>query len=417
MPTARVCWLFALLCGCTQATSSDDAGAAAVTDAAQRQDVGINDARPPTDASTSDAGTANFLADEAAEHAGLDDYLEGQMQRYSLVGLAAAVVDGRSIRYLKAFGFEDREAEVAADPRRTVWRLASLSKGVTGVIATRLAGRQEIDLQAPLPDLRPEFVPPSRFLPFGCNALSCAESLSAGAARITLDLLLHHRGGIPHYSNGLSNPAPEQEQSDNPLHNTGLRWALIGISGQPLVAEPARRYSYSSFGYNLAGAALEVLTNRSFDALLASEVSDPAQAPSLRVERLWQTVPHAAVPYKQGRQGMVREARNDISWKAPGGGLVATIEDMARYCGALLHRRLTGADRDSMLWSAAPDDSYAHGFIINQTTDQIEHNGSQQGARTALVLQPENQRCFVVMTNTANGNAMIWARAMAQAWP
>jgi CubicO group peptidase (beta-lactamase class C family) len=374
--------------------------------------VGISDVWSP-----SDAGTTSFLSDEAADNAGIDDYLEGQIELHSLVGLAAAVVDGRSIRYLKAFGFEDREAEITADPRRTVWRLASLSKGVTGVIATRLAKRQEIDLDAPLPDLAPDFVTPNSFLPFGCNALSCAEPLSANAPTITLDLLLHHRAGIPHYSNGLSNPAPDQELSDSPEHNTGLRWALSGISGQPLVAEPGQRYRYSSFGYNLAGVVLEVLTNRSFDALLASEVSEPAQAPSLQVERLWQPIERAAVPYKQGRQGMQREAPNDISWKAPGGGLVATVADMARYCGALLHRRLTGAHRDSVLWSPAPDGSYAHGFMINETTEQIEHNGSQQGARTALVLQPENQRCFVVMTNTASGNAMIWARGMAQAWP
>ena len=90
------------------------------------------------------------------------------------MGLAAAVVDGQTIRYLKAFGFADREQNVAADPRRTVWRLASLSKGVTGVIATRLAQRRIVDLDAPLPNLEPAFVSPTRFLPPNCNEHACS---------------------------------------------------------------------------------------------------------------------------------------------------------------------------------------------------------------------------------------------------
>lgn len=113
---------------------------------------------------------------------------------------------------------------------------------------------------------------------------------------------------------------------------------------------------------------------------------------------------------------MLRDDRSDVSWKAAGGGLVATIEDLSRYCHALIERKLTGAARDTQLWSPAPDNTYAHGFFRQPESGIIEHNGAQQGARSGLLIQPNAQRCFLVMTNSEAGNGTTWVRAMAERW-
>ena len=112
-----------------------------------------SDAASPSDTErVHDAGLTADLIINAQDHELIDNYFAGQIERLNLVGLAAAVVDQGEIRYFKAWGQADREQGINADPRQTLWRLASLSKGVTGVIATRLAQRQAIDLDAPLPN-------------------------------------------------------------------------------------------------------------------------------------------------------------------------------------------------------------------------------------------------------------------------
>ena len=170
---------------------------------------------------------------------------------------------------------------------------------------------------------------------------------------------------------------------------------------------------------------MEAVTGRSFDELLRDEVSTPAGAPSLQVERGWEKIACAAQAYKPARADSGSTTPqvddwNDISWKAPGGGLAVTAVDYARYCSALLARALTGEDRDRVLWApTARGRTYAKGFNRKRTDAgvlTVYHSGSQQGARTGLQIHPEENRCFIALTNTTTVNGLALARGMAARW-
>ena len=63
--------------------------------------------------------------------------VEREMKAQGLVGLSLAIGRGEAVVHEASFGFEDREAKVAAS-EKTMYRWASVSKPVTAVAAMQL---------------------------------------------------------------------------------------------------------------------------------------------------------------------------------------------------------------------------------------------------------------------------------------
>ena len=73
---------------------------------------------------------------------------------------------------------------------------------------------------------------------------------------MTLRYLLSNYGGIEFYSNGFTNPEPPVLERDNPRVNTGIEWALSYFKDFPLTSIPDTEYSYTTFGFDLAGETI-----------------------------------------------------------------------------------------------------------------------------------------------------------------
>lgn len=75
-----------------------------------------------------------------------------------LVGADIAIMHRGSLRYRKAWGWQDREARRKMTPG-TIFRYASLTKAIVSVATLRLEEMGTVELQAPvaryLPDFRP----------------------------------------------------------------------------------------------------------------------------------------------------------------------------------------------------------------------------------------------------------------------
>lgn len=170
-----------------------------------------------------------------------------------------------------------------------------------------------------------------------------------------------HLAGVAHYDNGVGTPNPPDDFLRDQARNTGIVSALPFLVTKPLVAAPGARFSYSSFGFNLLGATLERASGQSFDALV---------------------------------------------WKAPGGGLISSVDDLARYCAALDGNVLLSNDAKTLLWTSQTDTSgrpteYGIGFGIGSFEGhrRLGHDGAQEKARPSLAYFPDRHLCVVVMTN------------------
>ena len=255
------------------------------------------------------AGVAQPIASERMRK--LEAAVEAERVRQAVVGMTAAVQIEGSAPWVKAFGKADLENDVVTKPG-TLFRTGSLAKPFTAVAALQLWERGKLDLDAPVQRYVPSF--PEKQWP------------------ITVRMLLGHLGGIRHY---------QSREMDSTQHYEDVQTPLRIFSKDPVAHQPGTKYLYSSFGYNLAGAAVEGAAGAPFLAYLRSNVLAAAKMESTRDDNSREIVANRTRWYSQSADGRIINAPlADTSNKVPGGGLVTTAEDLVRFAAAWEQGRL-----------------------------------------------------------------------------
>jgi serine beta-lactamase-like protein LACTB len=232
-------------------------------------------------------------------------------------GLSLTVAAGGKIVWSVSCGYADVKSRRPVTAR-TRFRIGSVSKTLTATVLADYAESGRVDLDAAV----------DRYVDFP----------SHGGA-ITLRRLAGHLAGIRHYES--------QAEAVNRRHFASVTATLALFAGDPLVAEPGSHFSYSSYGYDVIGAALERVSGRDFPSLVREAVLAPAH---MR-ETTLATAPRAARAtfYELKDSGGVRVAPPiDLSDRLPAGGFLSTAEDLARFGIALtdgtLVRQRDGGD-------------------------------------------------------------------------
>lgn len=283
----------------------------------------------------------------------------------------AAAVSGRLV-YSKAFGYADLENTVPATPETRI-RTASIAKSITAVAAMTLVEAGKLDLDAPVQKYCPPF--PLKQWP------------------ITTRELLSHTSGIRHYAEG------------EPEHTQHYRWMADGFAlfaAEPLLFEPGSGFQYSTYGYTVAGCAIEGAAGTPFAEYVAAHVLGPAGMSHTVVDDVFAVVPHRARGY-QKIHGEVRNAvLMDSSYKIPGGGYVTTAEDLAAFGQALLDGRLLPASAVAQMWvptKMSGKDRYGLGFEVRDGGRFVMHSGGQAGTTTRLLIVPEAHLSLAILAN------------------
>ena len=322
----------------------------------------------------------------------IDRLVSSQMAKESIPGLSVAVAVNGELRWQQGYGFQDLENFVPATAQ-TVYRLGSISKPVTAVAAMQLWEQGKLDLHSPVQRYVPSF--PTK--PEGT---------------VTTGLLLAHLGGIRHYGNNA--------ELDTVTHYNDVGEALEIFRNDPLVAEPGTKYSYSTYGYNLAGAAVQAAASERFHDYVRRRISEPAGLTTLRDDNRWEIIPHRTRFYSKRENGTVyNSGLTDTSNKIPGGGMIASAGDIARFALAVRGGVLVKQATLETMW--APQrlkdgrvSSYGYGWVIQERGGQrvVGHSGGQQGCSTMLLMNTATGTVVVVMANMDQVGAAPLASAI-----
>jgi len=307
------------------------------------------------------------------------------MSENSVPGLSAAVVLDGEPRWSQGFGMADLENYSPATSS-TLFRLGSMSKSISATAVLQIWERGRLDLDAPVQKYCPEF--PQKEWP------------------ITTRELLGHLGGIRHYSTDGKGDVPE----DSARHFSSLKESLQLFANDPLVAKPGTKFNYSTYGYTLIGCVFEGAASEKFTDYLRRSVFDPAGMEQTRDDNFFAVIPHRTRWYHKDVRGIVRNAGVlDSSYKIPGGGIISSADDMAKFEAAVLgDKLLKRATRDLMWTSQKTTDRKETGYglgwgITNKFGLRIlEHTGGQQGTSTAFAVAPSRNAGVVVLCNMDN---------------
>jgi serine beta-lactamase-like protein LACTB len=300
----------------------------------------------------------------------------------SVPGVSVAVVQDGELVWSAGFGMADLENFVPATPS-TLFRLGSISKPITATAILQLSERGKLDLDAEVQKYCPAF--PKKEWP------------------ITTRELLGHLGGIRHYNPDGKGDIPD----DSAKHFASMEESLQIFAGDPLVAKPGTKFHYSTYGYTLLGCVLEGAASEKYVDYVEENVFGPAGMEETQADNSFAVIQHRSRWYHKDKAGVVQNAGVlDSSYKIPGGGLISSADDMARFEIAILANKLLRPATREVMWTPqkAADGSptgYALGWGIQKKYGLalVEHTGGQQGTSTSIFLVPERRAGIVVLAN------------------
>jgi len=220
---------------------------------------------------------------------------------------------------------------------------------------------------------------------------------------ITSRELLGHLGGIRHYQPDGKGDIPE----DSARHFSSVEESLQIFAADPLVAKPGTKFNYSTYGYTLLGCVLEGAAAQNYVDYVRENVFKPAGMAQTQADEFFSVIPHRTRWYHKDKSGIVRNAGVlDSSYKIPGGGLISSADDMARFEAAILVDKLVKRTTRDLMWTSLKTaDGKLTGYALGWgTSDRIgihvvAHTGGQQGTSTAFALAPERRAGVVVLAN------------------
>jgi CubicO group peptidase (beta-lactamase class C family) len=323
--------------------------------------------------------TAAQRAASADLGAQVDRAVAEEMKRQQMPAATVAIAQDGRIIYSKAFGMADVENNVAATTE-TLIRTGSLAKPITAVAAMTLVEAGKLDLDAPVQKYCPAF--PQKQWP------------------ITTRELLSHTSGIRHYKG---------DETDSARHFKSMSDGFSIFASDPLLFEPGTKFSYSTYGYTVAGCVIEGASGEKFYDYLREHVLAPAGMTHTFVDDAYAIIPHRARGYQKISGQLKNAGLMDSSYKIPGGGLVMTAEDFARFQIALMDGRVVKPQTLAAMWTPTRLPDFQDGKPSNMgmgfgvlTIDgekYVAHSGGQQGTSTVMAIIPEKRFGVAVFVN------------------
>lgn len=329
----------------------------------------------------------------AIDHARLEARIGRLMSEEAMVGLAVGIVENGHIRFARGWG---ETAAGSGDPvtADTVFRWASLSKGVAADMVATLAARGRLSLYDPV------------------NRYSTSLRLPGGnEARATLSDLLSHRLGI----HGHAHDA-RLESGEDPRMLRGL------LAHLPASCPPGICHAYQNVAFDAATDVIERVTGQPFGAALRETFFQPLGMRGASANRQGlMSAPSWARPHRRGRTTPA-EAVLEAYYRVPSaGGVNGSIMDLALWMRAQMglapgvlppealaqvqtprvttpgetRRRRRYAER-------TPGSAYGLGWRLFSYDGRkvVGHHGGVRGYRSLIMFDPERRSGVVALWNS-----------------
>jgi CubicO group peptidase (beta-lactamase class C family) len=216
---------------------------------------------------------------------------------------------------------------------------------------------------------------------------------------VTMRHLLGHLGGIRHYKNA--------SEMFGTQHYWNIADSLKQFENDPLLHEPGTAYAYTTFGYVLAGRAIEVIAGIPYLEYLKKAVFETAKMNATQADDVYRIIPNRARGYQRLDTGEVLNAALlDTSGRIPGGGLSSTASDLVRFAialdgGKLLRKNTVDAMAQPMTLRNGDSTKYGLGWGVYESEGKkrMIHTGGQSGVSTVLVYALSEHVALAMMFN------------------
>lgn len=360
--------------------SAPEAGTAKATAAATRLDLRV--------AGPNEGGPTSV------DYARLDARLSRLMENPAMVGLAVGVVENGRIRFLKGYGETAAGSGDRVTPG-TIFRWASLSKGVAADMVSLLAGEGRLSLADP------------------AGRYASSLRLPGGTEQSTTiaDILSHRTGLFAH---------AQDTKLEDGMDPHLLRAELASLHD---ICPPGTCHAYQNVAYDTASEIVERVTGRPYGAEVRDRLFLPLGMMTASVGRAGlETAPSWARGHVGGKTSRPIETSESYYRVPAAGGVNGSIQDLAVWmmaqmgeAPAVLPPNVLAAvqtpvvatpgetRRRRMFVERTPTTAYGLGWRILDYSGHrvIGHHGGVRGYRSMILFDPQRKSGIVALWNSA----------------
>lgn len=301
------------------------------------------------------------------------------LRKNGIMGMSISVSQKGEIIWSKGFGFAQKKPRIRVKPDTTIFRIASISKSITGLALAKMADEKIIDLDSSIYKYLPDY--PKQTYDFSVKQLG------------------GNLAGIRHY----------KDNNEYALNKKlTITEGLDLFKNDTLLYKPGTQYNYSTFGFVLLSEVMQQASKIPFNTYVRDTIFKP-----LHMDNSLMDVSDANVINKTKfyRSSILKKPvlANPVSneFKVGGGGFLSTSEDLLKFGNEIISPKLVSKESLSKIITTqrlanGNITGYGIGFSIDITkngTPKYYHTGGGVGASTILSVYPEEELVITVLTN------------------
>jgi CubicO group peptidase (beta-lactamase class C family) len=330
----------------------------------------------------------------AADHK-LQKLLASAHEKYKLPGSSLATITPETMDQ-EVYGVRKKgdPTKVTKDDK---FHLGSCTKSMTSSLIAIFVEKGKIKWENTMEELFPEL----------------ADKMHSDTKKITLAMLTSHQSGITEnlIKKHLSKDVEEKITTLSPRE--GRKKALEIALGLKPEYKPGTKLSYSNHGYIIAGAALEKITDQSWEDLTRKYIFEPLEmkscgfGPQYSASATPPDQPWAHVTSKKGIFPFPgNKAYDNPLLLGPAGIVHCTPSDWAKF----VRIHLDGANNKDttilkarsfkLLHTPYPGSEYAPGgLVVDKVKQTLRHTGSNLNNFAEFVIYPSKNLAILFNTN------------------
>ncbi|WP_242535731.1 serine hydrolase domain-containing protein [[Muricauda] lutisoli] len=298
-------------------------------------------------------------------------------------GLAVTILDKGEILLQNGYGFADIDKRIKVHPVHTVFRMASISKCITGLALGKMVEDGIVDLDESLYTYV-TYYPKKKY-------------------DFTLRQLASHTAGIRGYRG--------KEYALN--LECSIKDGIEVFKNDPLFFEPGTSFLYNSFDFVLLSLAMEEASGIPFKDYVKEHILTPL---GLKYTFSPEDFDFSSKAVKTKARFYTRRSlyfqeavEVNNTYKLAGGGYLSTCDNVAKLGQAILERKLLKNETYEQLLTSQTIDGkpiyYGLGFQVSQDSKGrpfVGHVGNSVGAYTNLFVYPNGQKVVAVLINSTD---------------
>lgn len=323
----------------------------------------------------------------------VDSMVTSEMRQQGIPGLSLAVLRDGKVLKSKGYGLANVELNVPAETT-TVYQLASMTKQFTaaGIMLLVEDGRVGVDDKL------------SKYL----------EDAPKSWSSITIRHLLTMTSGIKDYN-------PEFGESKDIFTPEQIYRRIASL---PLDFAPGEKWSYSNTNYVLLGLVIHKASGKTWDAFLQERIFSPLGMTATCRDDPSRIIKGRASLYERRDHQLVNcRYINATLFNNGDGGLLTTIQDMAKWDAALIPNKLLKQQSLEEIWTPVGFNGktiyhYGFGWFLNEANGHrmVLHGGGRPGSSTQISRFIDDHLTVIILSNVSGINCERIAHEIAQTY-